>query len=61
MNSARPGDLSQPRDLLGKSLSRPLSYLEVEDPGVVFLEALVYGDDASQDLFVQGEGGDGCQ
>lgn len=44
-----------------KSLGQQLSYLEVEYPRIVFLEALVFGDDASQDFFIQGEGGDGGQ
>lgn len=44
-----------------EQLGPTTSYLEVEDPCIVFLEALVKGDNSSQDFFIQGEGGDGCQ
>ena len=44
-----------------RSLSQLLSYLEVEDPRIVLLEALVQGDDSSQDFFIQSEGGNCSQ
>ena len=48
------------QDLM-RSLSQLLSYLEVEDPRIVLLEALVQGDDSCQDFFIQSEGGNGGQ
>ena len=56
-----PAPAPSPQDPFRRSSSQPLSYLEAEDPRVVLLEALVQGDDSSQDFFIQGEGGNGCQ